>query len=294
MPADAADQKPPTPPAARAELPLAYGPLDPADAKELLQLKQVIQTTLGLEIDSYKEPCLRRRIAVRMRARGMHRYSQYGELLRQDEAERHELLDAVTINVSKFYRNPEVWRLIEEKVIPELFALRTPKIRIWSAGCAGGEEPYTIAMLLHEYAHRHGLQVKLHKFQILATDIDPGILQHAARAEYGEFAFGDIRADARAGYFEQGNQVKPEIRRMVRFDTLDLMNDEYPARQHLIFCRNVIIYFERGIQEKIFRKFHEALVPGGFLVLGKVETLFGSVASLFTPISARERIFCKV
>ena len=281
------------PPSLRSELPLAYGQLQPADAAELDSLKQTIQQTVGLDIESYKEPCLRRRIAVRMRARGLHSYSDYAKLLVSDDTERHQLLDAVTINVSKFYRNPEVWKLIEKQIVPVLFQTRSPKVRVWSAGCASGEEPYTMAMVLRHYAKESNLQQKLHKFDILATDVDPGVLELAARAEYGPFAFGDIGDALRADYFERGNVVKPEVRRMVRFDTLDLMNDEYPKHQHLIFCRNVIIYFERAVQEKIFRKFHEALAPGGFLVLGKVETIFGAASGLFTPVSARERIFCK-
>lgn len=277
----------------RSELPLAYGPLQPADAQELNRLKQTIQQTVGLDIESYKEPCLRRRIAVRMRARGVHRYSDYAAVLSSDPAERHQLLDAVTINVSKFYRNPEVWRLIEQKIVPELFQARAPKIRIWSAGCASGEEPYTIGMVLRHYASSANLNQKLHKFDILATDVDPGVLELAARAVYGHFAFGDIDPARRSEFFEQGTAVKPEVKRMVRFSRLDLMNDEFPKHQHLIFCRNVIIYFERSVQDKLFRKFHEALAPGGYLVLGKVETIFGAAGGLFTPVSARERIFCK-
>lgn len=274
-------------------LPLAYGPLNPEDARELIRLKSVIQRTVGIECDAYKEPCLRRRLAVRMRARGVHQYSAYATLLERDEAEQHNLLDAITINVSKFFRNHEVWDLVENKVVPGLFALKSPRIRIWSAGCAGGEEPYTIAMVLRRYAEAHGLEASLRKFDIYATDVDPGILKQAERGEFADFAFTEIRPEARERFFD-GSRIKQEIRRMVRFATLDLMNDPFPKQVHLIFCRNVIIYFERDVQDRIFRNFHSALAMGGYLILGKVETLFGSNANLYRAVATRERLFCKV
>lgn len=275
------------------ELPLAYGQLESGDAKELVTLKLAIKRTLGIDCDSYKEPCLRRRLAVRMRARGMHQYAAYAQLLDDDEAERDRLLDAITINVSKFFRNHEVWDLLEKRVVPELFALTAPKIRIWSAGCAAGEEPYTIAMMLTLYAQKHGLTDKLRKFDILATDIDPGVMELARKGEYADFAFTEIKSKARELFFDEGRRIKPEIQRMVRFAPLDLMIDPYPTPLHLIFCRNVVIYFERSVQETIFRKFHAALAPGGYLVLGKVETVFGAALTLYKPVATRERLFCK-
>jgi chemotaxis protein methyltransferase CheR len=274
-------------------LPLAHGELKANDAQELATLKVVIQRTIGLNCDAYKEPCLRRRLAVRMRARGIHQYSVYAALLDEDHSERARLLDAITINVSKFFRNHEVWDLFEKKVVPELFAMRGPKVRIWSAGCAGGEEPYTIAMVLRRYAEAHGEEASLRKFDILATDVDPGILESAKKAEYSDFAFTEIRPEAREHFFD-GSRVKPEIRKMVRFGQLDLMMDPFPRQMHLILCRNVIIYFERSVQERIFRNFHDSLTPGGYLILGKVETVFGGAAALYRAISTRDRLFCKV
>lgn len=276
-------------------LPLAYGDLHPDDASELERLKHAIEAMGGLLCRGYKERCLRRRIAVRMRARGVHRYAEYEALLRRDPTEYQRLLDTVTINVSKFYRNIEVWRALEEKVLPTLFALDDREVRIWSAGCAGGEEPYTIAMLLQEYAERKGLLPRLDRFRILATDIDRDSLASAARGEYAEFAFTEAPAAMRERWFEgaQRTQLRAEIRRRVRFEVLDLMRDRFPQAQHLILCRNVIIYFERDVQEQLFVRFNEALAPGGFLMLGKVETLFGSAASAYRPTANRERIFRK-
>ena len=271
-------------------LPLAQGELSDSDAAELLALKRQIQAQVGFVCDGYKEKCLRRRIAVRMRARGVHTYAAYGRLLQQESPEYERLVDTLTINVSKFFRNPEVWDVVREQVAPALFA-RVPVIRVWSAGTAAGEEAYTAAMLLHDYASAHGHSI--HRFRILGTDIDRESLAFARRAEYADFAMTDIDPGVRDRWFEHdGNyRLKPAARQHVRFDTLDLIRDPYPHGQHLIFCRNVIIYFERAVQETLFQRFHEALAPGGFLVLGKVEALFGSATTMFQAVANRQRVF---
>jgi chemotaxis protein methyltransferase CheR len=278
--------------AAAAALPLAHGDLSESDAAELRALKALVTERAGVLCDGYKEKCLRRRIAVRMRARSVHTYAGYADLLESDDEEFSRLLDAMTINVSKFFRNNETWDLLRRQVVPELFSLPgNDVVRIWSAGVAGGEEAYTFAILLHEYAHAHGLDTS--RFRICGTDIDRQSLLNAARAEYGEFSFTETDETQRARWFEwQGTwRPRPEIRAMVEFGTLDLMRDPFPAGQHVILCRNVIIYFERSIQETLFQRFAEALVPGGYLVLGKVEALFGPAAPSFQAIAGRERIF---
>ncbi len=278
-------------PAVPSSLPLANGDLDPRDAAELEALKLLITRHVGLDCSAYKERCLRRRIAVRMRAHGLHRYRDYGALLERDVAERERLLDTVMINVSKFFRNPEVWETLRRIVLPELFAMEGP-IRLWSAGCAGGEEPYTLAILLREYAAAHRLS--LDRFDILGTDIDQGALATARRGEYGPFALTETSDAVRARWFETLDgtfRVRPEVRSMVRFEALDLLRDAYPQDVHLIICRNVIIYFERGMQDRVFARFADSLVRSGFLVLGKVETLFGANAAGFNVTANRERIF---
>ncbi len=275
-------------------LPLAQGELSAKDARELQLLKEQIRRDVGFYCDGYKEHCLRRRIAVRMRARGIHSYGDYATLLQSDAQEYQKLRDAVTINVSKFYRNPEVWRVLEQHVLPGLFQAERD-VRIWSAGCAGGEEPFSIAMLLREYALRTGQMDRLKRFDVLGTDIDHASLQTAQRGDYSAFAFTDIPASIRNAWFEPPlyTQVKPEIMQAVRFETRDLITEDFGGPYDVIFCRNVVIYFERAVQEALFAKFHEALAPGGFLVLGKVETLFGRSAALYDPVSQSESVFIK-
>ena len=276
-------------------LPLAQGNLSPQDAQELQELKEQIMRDLGFYCDGYKEHCLRRRIAVRMRARGTHTYRQYGDVLKSDSVEARKLLDAVTINVSKFFRNRDTWRAIDQEVWPRLFALRERPIRVWSAGCAAGEEPYTIAMALKEHAMANGRERELSRFNILGTDIDQDSLAQARAAKYSAFAFTDIDPHVRDRWFlpPDRTEVRPEIKSMVKLGTKDLIKEDFEPGHRMILCRNVIIYFERAIQEELFLKFYDALAPGGFLVLGKVETMFGRAATMFRPVAQRERVFVK-
>jgi chemotaxis protein methyltransferase CheR len=271
-------------------LPLSQGDLTEEQAAQLKALKVQVRNAVGFACESYKERCLRRRIAVRMRACGVHTYDDYAQLLTEDPAEYERLVDALTINVSKFFRNPEVWEVVRQRVMPQLYALSDDHIRVWSAGTASGEEAYTIGMLAHDYAADNGIEDRV---RVLATDIDRESLAYARRGEYTDFAMTDIDPAVRTRWFDHHGvyRLRPAARRHVTFDTLDLIRDGFPTGQHLIFCRNVIIYFERAVQEELFRRFHEALIPGGFLVLGKVEALFGTASGMFQPVANRERVF---
>lgn len=279
--------------AARMALPLAQGELSPADAREFDALRAQIQERVGFFSAGYKEKCFRRRLGVRMRARGVARYAEYAALLDEDPSEYARLLAAVTINVTKFFRNAEVWEVVRDRVVPELFGWPDREIRILSAGSASGEEAYTMAILLREYAEANGLESELGRFSIVGVDVDRDVLEAARRAEYGELAFAETPPEVRARWFEPGDRSKlrDEVRRMVRFEPLDLLTDEVPGDQHLIFCRNVTIYFEREVQEALIGRLREALVPGGFLVLGKVESLFGRLGKGFDAVSHRDRVY---
>lgn len=246
----------------------------------------------GFRCEAYKENCLRRRIAVRMRIRGAHDYAAYAQLLDSDPEEYDRLLDALTINVTKFFRNREMWERLGTDVLPVLWERRGGALTCWSAGCASGEEPYTLAILLSELARRTG--GPLGPMQIDATDYDRGSLARANEAAYRPGAFDEMPGDLVARYFSGGEprRVEPEIRRLVRFQHHDLLRDRPPAAPYdLIMCRNVVIYFDRATQERLFGSFVDALRAGGYLVLGKVETLFGDARGRLELVDARERIY---
>ena len=264
------------------------------DDEELEKLKRKIERDRGFNCSFYKDKCLRRRIAVRMRARGRRSFAEYSALLNEEPGEYEHLLDTLTINVTKFFRNPETWEAVEAQVVPHLFAARGP-IRVWSAGSASGEEAYTVSILLQEWAEKHRRTAELDRVRIVGTDIDRRSLENAQRGEYPDLSLTETPARMRERWFSAGPpfRIRPEAQRGVSFTRRDLISERAEAGQSLIFCRNVVIYFDREIQERLFKDFYDALVPGGFLVLGKVETLIGVARTLFRPVNNRERIFQK-
>lgn len=280
-------------PAPRSALPFQL-PLEGEDA-ELDRLKAKIHRERGFNCHFYKDRCLRRRIAVRMRVRGQTSVAGYAALLDRDPAEYDHLLDALTINVSKFFRNAEMWRVFAERVMPRLWEEGPPRRGIWSAGSASGEEAYTVSILLHEWAREGGGEAELDRFRIVGTDIDRGSLEAARAAVYPELALLETPAEIRERWFSPDApfRLRAQAKRNVEFRRHDLISEEPEPGQSLILCRNVIIYFDRGTQERLFQRFYDALVPGGFLILGKVETLLGVTRGLFRPIDNRERVFQK-
>ncbi|HEY4307754.1 MAG TPA: protein-glutamate O-methyltransferase CheR [Gemmatimonadaceae bacterium] len=260
------------------------------------QLTRKISAERGFGCASYKEKCLKRRIAVRMRARGVHTYEDYAKILDTDSGEYDRLLDALTINVTKLFRNWDAYASMAENVVPELWSRQIPEIKVWSAGCSSGDEPYSLGVLFHRHAAVNGMLAQLSRVKILGTDIDRQCLLAAERGEFDEADFADTPDDLRARYFSPTPPfaIAPVVRSLVRFARRDLLNEPPPVENgkfDLIVCRNVLIYFDRETQEGLFTSFHSALAPGGFLVLGKVETLLGKARSMFTPIDARERVF---
>ena len=260
------------------------------DEQGFHQLTEKVSRERGISCGSYKEKCLRRRIAVRMRARGVHSYADYARLLDRDAGEYQELLDALTINVTKFFRNAETWDALRPYLV-ELWAARRREgepLRIWSAGCASGEEPYTIAVLLAEI-----LGEDLRRSFIDATDIDRLSLERTRQAHYPETAFSEMPVHLKRRYFVDGRPVA-RIGEVVRVLHHDLTREPPPRSVYdLIVCRNVAIYFERDAQERLYGTFATALPPGGALLLGKVETLFGPARERLTLLDPRERIYVK-
>ncbi len=266
------------------------------DPEGFARLTGEIARVAGLALADYKEKVLRRRIAVRMRARGAETYGAYGDLLRKDPAELEQLKDALTINVTRLYRNPETWDRLRTLVLPELLARRDGAVRVWSAGCSSGEEPYTLALCLAEEAERMGKHLWAHKARIVATDIDELVMGRARVGRYSSSAFLEIPPDLTAKYFRpvgvDDREVVPALKRMVDVRRQDLLREPPPNPPYdLVVCRNVVIYFDRDGQDRIFAGFIDALAPGGYLLLGKVETLFGAARDRLELIDVRERIF---
>jgi chemotaxis protein methyltransferase CheR len=266
-----------------------------ADDLDFAALSRQIAQTSGFVLDAYKDKCIRRRIAVRMRACGVHTYEDYRMLLKRSPNEYERLRDALTINVTRFYRNAETWNLIRRDVLPVLFDGRRGEVRVWSAGCSSGEEPYTLAVLAADHLDRAGRGDELSRLTIDATDIDRTSLDRARAAGYRSEGLTEMPDDLARPYFEPAGderRVIDRVRRRVQVRALDLSR-EAPLRTDydLILCRNVVIYFDRVMQERLFQTFTGALVPGGYLVLGKVETLFGAARERLILVDPRERVY---
>ena len=266
-----------------------------AEEAAFAALTRKISREVGLTLDTFKDKCLRRRIAVRMRACGVQSYADYQAVLDRNPAEYERLKDVITINVTRFYRNAETWNLLRKSVIQEICATKDGEIRVWSAGCSSGEEPYTLAMLIAEHLEQQGTPERIHRVTVDATDIDQRSLERAQTGRYRRETLAEMPPAMAARYFEQEGRdcrVVQRIRQRVLVRAADLSNDPPPRRNyHLIVCRNVVIYFERAAQERVFATFADALAPGGFLVLGKVETLFGPARQRLTLLDPRERVY---
>ncbi len=267
------------------------------DDADFLELTAKIARERDFRCGSYKEKCLRRRIAVRMRARGVHTYADYARILDGDDVEWDKLMDALTINVTKLFRNWETYSLLADDVVPAMWAAHPELIRVWSAGCSSGEEPYSLATLFYRAGERSGKPATPQRVRVLGTDIDKRSLDAARAAQFPEDAFADTPQEYRDRYFTPGYPatVLPAIKSLVALERRDLLLEEPPpGGHHMIVCRNVLIYFDRETQETLFQRFHDALLPGGLLVLGKVETLLGNIRNKFAAVEARERIYRKL
>ncbi len=250
-----------------------------------------------VDMTRYRPQYVERRVATRLRALGLHSYRQYADYIETHPEEYAKLVDTLTINVTEFFRDAPVFDLIRSQVLPELvasrLAARQRMIRVWSAGCATGEEPYSIAMALLEAL---GDDARHMRVSVLATDLDEGALRKAREATYPIERLGSIPEALRLKYVEVDADVfriRPEITRLVKFRKLDLFSDRPLSVVDMVFCRNVFIYFNREQQEAALEAFWSAIVRGGYLVLGRSEKLAPAMAKRFELVSGRERIYRK-
>lgn len=261
-------------------------------------LTRKISREAGLSLDAYKDKCLRRRIAVRMRACGVHTFADYQTVLDGSPAEYELLKDAITINVTRFYRNADTWDLLRRGLLQEVCESDGGEVRAWSAGCASGEEPYTLAILMADHFDRQRRPDRLSRVTVDATDIDRECLELAREGRYRQEALEEFPPELVDRYFEadgKARRVIERVRRRVMVRSLDLSREAPPRNNYqVILCRNVVIYFGRATQERLFLAFAEALAPGGILVLGKVETLFGPARDRLTLLDPRERVYRRI
>jgi len=254
-------------------------------------LKQFIERTLGMQCSNYKEDYIRRRILSRMRSSGNETYEDYLRYLQATPAELENLRNALTINVTEFFRDYEVYEFIKKDILPALFRQRK-RLRIWCAGCSTGEEPYSLAMILSELmAQDPGISAR-----IFATDIDRIVLKKAKEGIYTRKAMvklSEAQVNRHFTRLPDGNfQVKPYLKALVRFQPHDLMSGvAVSSWLDLVICRNVTIYFTEKQKDELGKMFHGALVSGGFYIMGKTEYLGRAADALFAPHDSLQKIF---
>ncbi len=268
--------------------------MDPVDL-EFEALLAHVKEARGFDFTGYKRPSLMRRVRRRMTMVRVADYSEYLDHLQVHPGEFAELFNTITINVTAFFRDPDAWDYLRSDVLAPLLEAKAPDapIRVWSAGCASGEEAYTLAIVLAELL---GPEQFRNRVKIYATDVDEDRLSEARLATYGAEDVEGIAPDLLERYFEPaGDRVvfRKDLRRSLIFGRNDLVQDAPISRIDLLVCRNTLMYFNAETQARILSRFHFALLDGGTLFLGKAEMLL-SHGSLFAPADLKRRVFRKV
>jgi two-component system CheB/CheR fusion protein len=262
--------------------------------ESLREILTVLRVRTGHDFSNYKTPTLVRRIARHLQIHDLEDIPAYLEFLREKPEEIHSLLKNLLINVTNFFRDKEAWSALEHQVIPNLFAGKKAgdTVRVWSCGCASGEEAYSLAMLLSEYASRLSDPPKI---QIFATDVDDDAIAEAREHRYPQTIEADVSPDRLRRFFVKEGRyycIKKELRETVLFAPHNVLRDPPFSKLDLITCRNLLIYLNRETQERVMEIFHFALAPRGYLFLGSSETA-ESTPKLFATVDKKFRIYSR-
>lgn len=235
----------------------------------------------GIELNAYKEAQMQRRLASIMRKAGVDNFKDYTLKIKQDQATRKEFLNQITINVTEFFRNKEKFDEFQSVLFNHVIP-KHKNIKIWSAACSNGAEPYSVGIMLHK--NRYTSNAK-----IIASDIDSDILSRAKGGLYKDRDIKNMENLDVKKYFnlvDDDYQIKDDVKKMVSFKKHDLIMDNYGEDYHAIICRNVTIYFKNEVRNEIYRKFHKALVPGGIFFIGATEGIYNPAEFGFKKLAS--------
>jgi two-component system CheB/CheR fusion protein len=274
------------------QLPHDPDQLNEQDMETLQRILAQVQARTGHDFNQYKRTTVLRRVQRRMQINGFATLEAYLGFLRHDAGEARAMFNDILIGVTNFFRDRESWEALTEQVIPALFRARdqTDEVRVWSIGCATGEEAYSLAILLLEQAAKVDFRPRI---QVFASDLDEGAITHAREGLYPAAIEADVSAERLERFFIREGEyyrVKRELRDMVLFANHNMLRDPPFARQDLIACRNVLIYLQRAIQDRVFNIFHYALQPDGYLFLGSSESA-EHLPDFFDIIDKHNRIY---
>lgn len=237
--------------------------------RDFIQFIELVNRKTGIDLSKYKEPQMKRRLTSLFEKRGFSSFVEYFEAMAKDNALFDEFLDRMTINVSEFFRNPNRWEVLKESIIPMLLKQRN-SLKVWSAACSTGEEPYSLALLLSNF-------FSLSEIQIDATDLDQGAINRAKLGVYTDKSLQDVPEAQKTKYFHKdtiGYRIDDRIKQCVNFRQQNLLSDSFKSDYDLIVCRNVMIYFTEEAKTELYHRFSKALRPGGVLFVGSTEQIF--------------------
>ncbi len=238
--------------------------------KDYEEFKKFVYQQTSIDLNAYKERQMKRRIDTLIERNKYNGYDSYSKALVSDKVLLDQFVNYLTINVSEFYRNPALWKTLEETIIPDLINKFGQNLKIWSAACSTGDEPYSLAMVMAK-------KVPMSKIHIYATDIDDQVLEKAKDGVYGANSLKGLPDEYKRKYFEKMGdrfyKVSDEIKRCVEFKKSNLLKDPYPTGCHLIVCRNVMIYFTEEAKLEIYKKFNKSLAMDGCLFVGNTEQI---------------------
>lgn len=234
------------------------------------EFKKFILQTTTIDLNAYKERQMKRRIDTLISRNKFDGYDSYCTALKKEKKYMDEFINYITINVSEFYRNPALWKTLEDVILPDLIKRFGENLKIWSAACSTGDEPYSLAMVMAK-------KVPMNRIHIIATDIDNQVLDKAKDGVYLASSLKGLPDEYKKKYFEKVGdryfKVSDEIKKCVEFKKADLLKDKYPTDCHLIVCRNVMIYFTEDAKTEIYRNFNHSLVKDGCLFVGNTEQI---------------------
>lgn len=238
---------------------------------------KLVKKKSGIDLYQYKESQMKRRLKSLYEKKGFRSFVDFFDGMEKNNNLYFEFLDRMTINVSEFFRNPNRWEIFENNILPT-FLKNNSKLKIWSAACSTGEEPYTLAMILLKY-------LKPHQFQIIATDLDENVLAKAKIGIYNEKAVKDVPNELLTKYFKQEGsiyKVNDELKKLIQFKKHNLLIDPYEKNVDIIVCRNVLIYFTEEAKVDIYMNFSNSLNDNGILFVGSTEQIFHAEKYSFT------------
>lgn len=254
--------------------------------KQFKHIASYIESTVGIKMPIEKKLMMQSRLNSRLKSLNFHNFEEYINFVfsktPEAEVELVKLVDAMTTNLTEFFREPAHFDYLTDIVLPKYAKEDRTNIKLWSVGCSSGQEPYTLSIVMSEFLRKN--QTSIRDFSVLASDVSTRVLKKGINAVYEIDTITNLPLDLKKRYFLKGKnqfhnevRIKPELRKHVKFMHLNVMNEDFGFRDtmQIIFCRNMLIYFDKPTQENVINKFLRYLEPGGYLFLGHSETIFG-------------------